>query len=175
MVVLTCLPPDWIERGGSIWIFCGKLQWHKWKCLITTHHYAGNSTAMSTSKNNIINSFRKGLAKLMETDQSGAIKHGSLRCTFFCQKWTRCPKGKIILWIFHSLSCFLIICHWPLLETGHKVQSIFYPSQEDTFAVSLKFKISMVENTVCAKGRETAELLAPKWARKVIFCMECSK
>lgn len=67
----------------------------------------------------------------METDQSGAVKHSSLRYIVFCQKWTECPKGKITLWIFHSSSCFLIICHWPLLETEHK-------------------------------GRQTAELLAPK-------------
>lgn len=42
------------------------------------HSYAGNSIAMRTSKTNTINSFRKGLTKLMETDQSVSIKHDGL-------------------------------------------------------------------------------------------------
>lgn len=42
------------------------------------HSYAGNSVAMRTSKPNIINSFRKGLIILMETDQPVSIKHNDL-------------------------------------------------------------------------------------------------
>lgn len=102
-------------------LFCGKLQWHKWKYLLTMHRWAANSAAVSTSKIRIKNSFRKGLTKLMETDQSGAIKHSSLRCTVFLPEVDKVSQRKNHTMDLSFLKLFPN--HLSLATAGNRTQS----------------------------------------------------